>query len=202
MIINILRGSKNEKISSLGLDSLSVYGVMADSSVARVRAILDHLIAQGYLRVEEGEYPVVDSTPRSREILAGERPLTMMLPREAPRPRSAGTNRADPGRSLPQFIVTRVIGQQDVFPGPGEGGPAGEDEVLLTKLKELRRSLAQAGRVPAYIVFSDAALRDMCRKRPLTEAAFLSVAGVGEAKLRKYGEAFIRLIGEHRDEGG
>jgi ATP-dependent DNA helicase RecQ len=214
MIINILRGSKSEKISSLGLDSLSVYGVMADSAVARVRAILDHLIDQGYLRVEEGEYPVVDSTPRSREILAGEQPLTMMLPREAPRSRSADradpgrpqprprpADRADPGRPPPRFAVTRVIGAQDFFPGSGADEPVEEDEALLTKLKELRRSLAQAGRVPAYIVFSDAALRDMCRKRPLSEAAFLSVAGVGEAKLRKYGEAFIKLIGEHIDAG-
>jgi ATP-dependent DNA helicase RecQ len=176
---------------------------MADSSARRVREILDHLISQDYLRLEEGEYPVVDLTARSREIITEKRPLTMMLPKEKPAPAEADlTDRLIDGP--PGFRVTKIIGKQ--------GGPSGEnramadeapvDEALLTRLKELRRSLAQAGRVPAYIVFTDATLKDMCRKRPATETAFLSVNGVGEAKLQKYGEAFIRLIGEHsRGEG-
>jgi ATP-dependent DNA helicase RecQ len=86
-------------------------------------------------------------------------------------------------------VVTKTIG--------GRGAEEPVDEALLAKLRELRRSLAQESRVPAYIVFSDATLRDMCRKRPTTEAAFLSVSGVGEVKLKKYGGAFIALIGEH-----
>jgi ATP-dependent DNA helicase RecQ len=76
------------------------------------------------------------------------------------------------------------------------------DEALLTKLKELRRVFAQEARVPAYIVFSDAALRDMCRKLPVTETAFLAVSGVGETKLKKYGATFIKLIGEHKGGEG
>jgi ATP-dependent DNA helicase RecQ len=198
MIINILRGSRSEKIISLGLNTLSVYGIMADSNARRIRAILDYLIDQGYLRLEEGEYPVVDSAPRSREIITEKRPLTMMLPKEEPARPAAGEDRFKDG--LPNFVVTRTIGRQGGFFGesPAAGGSEEPvDEALLTKLRELRRSLAQEGRVPAYIVFSDATLRDMCRKRPLTETTFLAVSGVGEAKLKKYGEAFIRLIGEH-----
>jgi ATP-dependent DNA helicase RecQ len=207
MIINILRGSKSEKIFSAGLDTLSVYGIMADSGAHRVREILDHLIAQGYLRLEEGEYPVVDLTPRSREIISERPSLTMMLPKEKPVPAEASwTDRLVDGP--PYFRMTKRIEKQGDLPGDARGpagAPADEtpvDEALLTRLKELRRSLAQAGRVPAYIVFTDATLRDMCRKRPATQTAFLSVNGVGEAKLQKYGEAFIRLIGEHsRGEG-
>jgi ATP-dependent DNA helicase RecQ len=204
MIINILRGSRSEKITGLGLDTLSVYGIMADTAARRIRTILDHLIDQGYLRLEEGEYPVVDSSPRSREIITEKRPLTMMLPRENPEPPAAGadwTGRSDGG--APNFVVTRTIGKQEGSSGESGGsGGAGDsvDEALLTKLRELRRSFALEGRVPAYIVFSDAALKDMCRKRPLTEAAFLSVSGVGEVKLKKYGQAFIRLIGEHSNQ--
>jgi ATP-dependent DNA helicase RecQ len=207
MIINILRGSKNEKILSQGLDTLSVYGIMADSGARRVREILDHLIAQDYLRLEDGEYPVVDLTPRSREIITERPPLTMMLPREKPAPAEIDL----PDRfidSPPGFRVTKIIGKQAGSSGESRGpaaAPADEtpvDEALLTRLKELRRSFAQTGRVPAYIVFTDATLRDMCRKRPATQTAFLGVNGVGEAKLQKYGEAFIRLIGEHgRGEG-
>jgi ATP-dependent DNA helicase RecQ len=175
---------------------------------------LDYLIGEGYLRLEEGDYPVVDSAPRSREIITEKRPLTMMLPKEKPPARRPAEpelgERLDIG-SL-RFAVTRTIGK--LGGSPGESAAAGSstgaangaaigvaeepvDEALLTKLKELRRSLAQASSVPAYIVFSDATLRDMCRKRPRTQAAFLAVSGVGEVKLKKYGEAFIRLIGEH-----
>ena len=173
---------------------------MADSDARRIRSILDHLIDQGYLRLEEGEYPVVDSTPRSREIITEKRPLTMMLPKEKPERPASGERREKPvAGGFPGFVVTKTIGRQDGFSGEGPADSAEEpvDGALLTKLRELRRVFAQAGRVPAYIVFSDATLRDMCRRRPVTETAFLAVSGVGEAKLKKYGEAFIRLIEEH-----
>jgi superfamily II DNA helicase RecQ len=75
----------------------------------------------------------------------------------------------------------------------------GVDEALLGKLKELRREIAKAASVPAYIVFSDASLRDMCRKRPVTGAAFLEVSGVGEVKRERYGEAFTKLIREYEE---
>jgi ATP-dependent DNA helicase RecQ len=201
MIINILRGSRSEKISSLGLDTLSVYGIMADTGARRIRTILDHLIDQGYLCLNDGDYPVVDSTSRSREIITEKRPLTMMLPKEKPERPAAGERGEYPAAGgPPNFVVTKTIGAQGDFSGEDfvPGGPDDPvDEALLTKLKELRRVFAQEGRVPAYIVFSDAALREMCRNRPATETAFLAVSGVGEAKLKKYGEAFIRLIGEH-----
>jgi ATP-dependent DNA helicase RecQ len=68
------------------------------------------------------------------------------------------------------------------------------DEGLFLRLKELRNRLAQEAKVPAYIVFSDASLRDMCRKRPLTGEQFLNINGVGAVKLEKYGEAFMAVI--------
>jgi ATP-dependent DNA helicase RecQ len=68
------------------------------------------------------------------------------------------------------------------------------DEGLFMRLKELRGRLAQEAKVPAYIVFSDASLRDMCRKRPCTGEQFLKVNGVGAVKLEKYGEAFMAII--------
>ncbi|MDR2739900.1 MAG: DNA helicase RecQ [Treponema sp.] len=204
MIIDILRGSKTNKIVSQGLDTLSTYGIMADTAACRIRTILDYLISRGYLRVEAGEYPVVDLCGKAREIIMEKRRLTMMLPGaasaskdtpvqaelldEAPEERFRDTART--------FAVTRSYGKSKTA-GTSAVTDVPIDETLLTKLRDLRRELAQAGRVPAYIVFSDAALRDMCRKQPTTKAAFLSVSGVGEVKMEKYGEAFTRLIGEH-----
>jgi ATP-dependent DNA helicase RecQ len=145
---------------------------------------------------------VVDITPRSREITVEKKPLSMMLPKdrigqsEAP-PKVRGEGAGD---RFGSFTVTRT------FEKPKSAGILPDkdpvDEVLLTKLKDLRRELAQAGKVPAYIVFSDASLRDMCRRQPTTKAAFLGVSGVGEVKMEKYGDAFTRLIGEYRGKGG
>jgi ATP-dependent DNA helicase RecQ len=73
---------------------------------------------------------------------------------------------------------------------------SGTDERLFLKLKELRNRLAREIKVPAYIVFSDASLRDMCRKRPQSPEQFLNVTGVGAVKLEKYGAAFMAAIRE------
>jgi ATP-dependent DNA helicase RecQ len=69
-----------------------------------------------------------------------------------------------------------------------------EDQSLFGKLKALRSEMAAKARVPAYIIFTDAALRDMAAKKPTTLDAFLDVSGVGKAKQEKYGEIFIELI--------
>jgi ATP-dependent DNA helicase RecQ len=175
MTVNILRGSKAEKLLRDGLDSLSTYGIMAETGPHRIRIILDRLVDQDYLSLEGDEYPVLRLGRRWEEILREKRPLTMMLPRE----------RAERKESKPGSL------QEE----PDQGGIDGE---LFARLKELRNRLAQEGRVPAYIVFSDASLRDMCRKQPESPEAFLAVLGVGQAKMEKYGDAFTRLIAGYR----
>jgi ATP-dependent DNA helicase RecQ len=191
MIIDILRGSKTNKITSQGLDTLSTYGIMADTSAHRIRSIMDYLVSQGYLVVGAGEYPVVDLTPRFREITVEKKLLTMMLPADRIGPSEdmpgAQENTADqrPG----SFVVTKTFEKSKTA---ADTSPV--DEVLLSTLKDLRRELARAGRIPPYMVFSDASLRDMCRKKPITKAAFLEVSGVGEVKMEKYGDTFTKLI--------
>jgi ATP-dependent DNA helicase RecQ len=195
MIVNILRGSRNEKITALGLDSLSTYGIMADDSAHRIRLILDYLISQGCLNLETGEYPVVVLNEHSMEIAAGKKSVTMMLPQE-PERRTAEP-RLEPvmARALPATVSSPVIG-----PRRPEPLAAGIDAALIDRLRELRRNLAKAAAVPAYIVFSDASLRDMCRKRPLTRAAFSEVLGVGAVKTERYAEAFINVIQKYTNE--
>jgi ATP-dependent DNA helicase RecQ len=202
MIIDILRGSKTNKIISQGLDSLSTYGIMTDTAAHRIRSILDYLINQGYLKVEAGEYPVVDLCDKAREIIVEKRSLTMMLPGAVPVPKDTPVQAELPDEAPEErfrerartFAVTKTYGKPKTTGTPAD---VPVDETLLAKLRDLRREFAQAARVPAYIVFSDAALRDMCRKQPTTKAGFLSVSGVGEVKMEKYGEAFTRLIREH-----
>jgi ATP-dependent DNA helicase RecQ len=180
MIIDILRGSKNEKILRFGFDSLSTWGIMKDTNAQKIRAILDHLIDEGILLLEEGEYPVV-TMGRAAELLKEERRLVMKLPKEKKKS-EALLVKSDSGKS--GFSKTLEL-------------PIDVDEALLEKLKKLRREIALEEGVPAYIVFSDATLRDMCRKKPASLIQFSAINGVGQVKLEKYGEVFTELIQKH-----
>ena len=172
MIIDILRGSKNDKIRRFGLDSLSTWGIMKDTSAHRIRIIIDHLIDKGILLIEEGEYPVV-TMGRAGELLREERGLLMKLPREKKRSAPVETPSAN-------LFVDQPM-----------------DEILFDKLKKLRKEIASRETVPAYIVFPDASLRDMCRKKPVSLVQFSGVTGVGQVKLEKYGEIFTQLIRDY-----
>jgi ATP-dependent DNA helicase RecQ len=182
MVIDILRGSRNEKIRASRCDTLSTSGIMAAEEPRRIRLIMDHLAAERYLLLEGGEYPVLSLGPRWREIFTG--PLSMMLPLEKKEER--------PGKGGGPRPESRE-------PPEPESPPAREqpEEGLFLRLKELRGNLARKANMPAYIIFPDASLRDMCRKKPRTREAFLRVAGVGAVKLEKYGDFFLAAIREY-----
>jgi superfamily II DNA helicase RecQ len=150
-------------------------------------------------------------TPKSRAIFGKELILTMKLPREVKRAPSrsreefgwpageAGSGEKAAGAAGGADYGTGADGRAAAGSGVAGIGSRGAsagylDEGLFAKLKELRTRLAQEARVPPYIIFSDASLRDMCRKRPINREQFLQVSGVGSIKLEKYGEQFIALI--------
>lgn len=165
MIADILHGSQNEKIKRFKLDVLSTYGIMADVPVHRIRSMIDFLIENDYLLLTQDEYPVIKPTERSGEIIREKKPVLMKLPKQI-----------EPDK-LPKEPAINTI-----------------DTGLFQALKELRNRLAAEAHVPAYIIFADAALRDMCRKLPQSNEQFLRVSGVGKAKMEKYGERFTGLI--------
>jgi ATP-dependent DNA helicase RecQ len=178
MIIDILRGSKNEKILRSQLDSLSTWGIMSDTGAQRIRIIMDHLIDKGFLALEEGEFPVI-TLGRYGELLRGEENVLMKLPNEK--------------------VKREKLKIESTFNFVSEKKSENEiDEELLEKLRKLRKDIAVREAVPAYIVFTDASLRDICRKKPLSLVQFSQVNGVGRVKLEKYGEAFVKLISESR----
>jgi ATP-dependent DNA helicase RecQ len=213
MIIDILRGSKNEKIRRFGLDTLSTWGIMAETDQHRLRLMLDFLVEEGCLRLEGDEYPVV-ALGRAEDVLREERRLFIKLPRERESPqasdqrgilkpsRETSSFKPQPGLKgegsplEPQPGLKGEGSPLEPQPGlKGEGSPL--DMALFGKLRELRKELAAQEGVPAYIVFSDASLRDMCRKQPVSLVRFAAVHGVGSVKLEKYGEAFTELINNH-----
>lgn len=168
VICDVLRGSKNERLISAGLSRQSTYGIMADCTEKRLRDIIKHLCENGYMTAEGDEYPILRLTPKSRGVLTGSETLRMML--EIPQKKKASSAKS------------------------AALSPA--DEKLLIALKELRKSLAMRQSVPAYVVFSDATLMDMCRIKPKTRDEFMEVSGVGQRKAIRYGEVFLATIAE------
>jgi ATP-dependent DNA helicase RecQ len=174
MVAQILRGSKSERILRQKLDTLSTYGIMAEQPIHRIYDIMDHLIREGYLLVSAGEYPLLRLAPAYTEITRGARSVVIKLPKYAP---AGGAKSKDPFET------------KDT-----------PDETLFQRLRALRSSIAAAAEVPAFVVFSDAALRDMCRLLPQDPETFLAVSGVGRRKAEQYGEVFTSAIREYLAE--
>ena len=171
LVQEVLRGSGAARVQALGLQHCASFGALRGRALPAVRTLLDALLDREALESSGGEYPVLRLGPRAQEFLDGA-PVRLRVRDEAQQ-EEAPRRRRDAQRA-----------------------PGGEavDEALLAELKALRNRLAAEAHVPAYVVFSDATLRDMCAKRPATPEEFLEVSGVGEYKLRRYGKEFLRVL--------
>lgn len=181
VVADVVRGADTAKVRELRLDAAASYG-MVDAPAAQLKEIIELLAAAGYLDITEGSYPVVGLGARFREV--GGEGFKLAMKRVARKPARAG---AGAGR---------------VFGGSGSAASSEADPALFERLRALRKRIADAAEVPPYIVFSDAALRDMCAKLPATDDEFLEVSGVGAAKLARYGEAFLSEIAAYGRERG
>ena len=172
LIVRMLCGSRDQRVLSLGLDKLPTYGALREMERSAVRALIDHLLAEGYIALSADAFPVVRLMPRAREVLF-DGAQVLFRQTQADEPPAMATSRGD--RRTAKSVDT-------------DGGP------LFDALRALRARIAQAEGVPAYIVFSNATLHDMADKRPRTMAAMMAVSGVGEVKAGRYGQRFIEAI--------
>ena len=172
MIINTLRGSKSEKITSLGLDKLSTYGI-CEERVERLRAIINHLILSGYLIKTDEKYPIIKLGALANEVLNGDVTVSMKLSKER-----------EPTPSKP-------IKSKETVP---------IDKQLFEILRSVRAEIAKEQSLPAFVIFHDSTLTDMCAKLPKTEEEFLEVSGVGKVKAERYGERFLDAINGHNQK--
>lgn len=168
MIADILKGSGNKRIAQFGLDKLPTYGIMNSFTQPKILKIIDFLIDNQWLAVE-GEFSVVATTPRSAEIVRDRITVEMKLEKES------------------ETAVSIKSATVDY----------GVDMGLFAELKKLRSKYAAQEHVPAYIIFADAALKDMCRKLPENKSEFLNVSGVGKQKAERYGTEFCSLISQY-----
>jgi len=168
-VVDVLRGADTERLRSLG-HKLSTWGIGAHHSEQEWMSIIRQLIHHGYLIQDIAAYSVLKLTDAARPLLRGERELELALPR----------------------IKTKAKKKPKAA---RDAGPY--DEALFDHLRVLRKRLADEESVPPYIVFGDATLIQMAALCPLDDEQLLSISGVGQAKLEKYGRDFLDAIAEY-----
>ncbi len=170
VVARVLVGKKTPRISKLELDKLSSFGCLRTMSQTMVREMIDEMIACEMLEQTGGEYPLLKAGPRAREALRGDEPIRMALHEE---PEKVSKKRRRTRRS---------------------------DSPLYERLAALRRRIADEQHVPPFVIFANATLHDMAERVPTNRAAMLRVAGVGERKMERYGEAFLAEIRRYEEE--
>lgn len=171
MLGNILRGSKNKRILELDLDTLSTYGLLKDRTRSDIHAMIEHLEAEGYLQSEQ-EFQTFQLTQKASEVLYRSKSVSMKM-------------EVEPEEIGPAVTTVKLTG---------------DETELIDALKELRAKLAREAGIPAYVVFSNATLTDMVKKRPKNLSAFKKVSGVGELKAAWYASAFMKRIRQFEEE--
>ncbi len=171
-IMKVLRGGRDRDILALGLDGLPVYGKLRGVSSDTLREILESLKTQGFLRVDP-IHGALFLTDRAEDASRRHEKVTMRVRGKSAEPSSAA-KRTQAG--------------------------AETDEGLYAALRDLRYRAAKEEGIPAFMVFSNATLRDMAAKKPTTESEMLSVAGVGQNKMQRYGDRFVEEIKRYLSE--
>ena len=168
-VIDVLTGALTEKAKARGHDELSCFGAGGTRSKQYFQSLIRQMISAGYLKINLEKYGAVQLVPQSEEILSGNTRFHARINETAAVPRGAA------GKSEAETLAPHAA-------------------ALFQALKETRLTLAKEKGVPAFVVFSDATLREMAGRKPLTEQAFLDIKGVGRQKFEEYFDSFTETI--------
>ena len=177
-VVQVLRGSKAQDLANRGLDAAPTYGRLSEVNEAKIRDVLNQMVADGFLVVSEGRLPLVQFGPRAAETVAPTFRYEIKKSERKSKSRSSGGDAKSTNLSAGERAAA------------GLGANTGVDAELFEHLRALRMQIAREIGKPPYIVFSDRALRDMAERHPHTSKEFLEVNGVGANKLERYGLQF------------
>ncbi|MDP7592791.1 MAG: DNA helicase RecQ [Litorilituus sp.] len=167
-VIDILRGEQTDKVKTLAHNKVSTFAIGQGKTPGYWFAIIGQLIHLGYLQQDIEQESALCLTEASRFVLKATEPLMLARPR------------------LQKASYWQHKHQQKTY-----------DRALFAKLRTLRKSIAENEDIAPFIVFNDATLSELAHKQPQTSAQLLSITGIGEVKLTRYGQAFLSLIKEH-----
>ncbi|SPW26463.1 ATP-dependent DNA helicase recQ [Edwardsiella tarda] len=171
-VVEVLRGANSARIRELGHDKLSVYGIGREHTIEHWVSILRQLIHLGLVTQNIALHSALQLTEAARPVLRGEVALPLAVPR-----------------------VINLKARSSV-----QKSYAGNyDRKLFAKLRKLRKAIADEENIPPYVVFNDATLLEMAEQMPLRAGDLLSINGVGQRKLERFGAPFMSLIREHLD---
>ncbi|MEH2143753.1 DNA helicase RecQ [Nostoc sp.] len=171
-IIDVLRGAKNQKITQNEHDKLSTYGIGKDKSVDEWRMLGRSLLHQGLLEQTSDGYSVLKLNALSWEVMRRQHTVSLAVP-----------------------IAQKITWEEG-------SEKAAEAEILMQRLRSLRKQLADEQSVPPYVVFQDSTLKLMAQVQPKTLTEFGKLSGVGSHKLSQYGDKFLTEIRAYRQEKG
>ncbi len=169
-VISVLRGEDTDNVRKRGHDRLSTYGLLKEHSKPGLRDWVYQLIGQGVLLQVGDDYPLLKLNDGSWEVMRGQRPVRLV----------------------------QLARREKAVKAKAEGVSwEGVDRDLFEALRVLRKRLADEKRVPPYVVFNDTTLREMARVRPSSLERMRAISGVGDTKLREFGQAFLDVVEEH-----
>ncbi|MBW7984486.1 ATP-dependent DNA helicase RecQ [Enterobacillus tribolii] len=171
-VVEVLRGANSARIREFGHDKLSVFGLGKEQSQEHWISILRQLIHLGMVTQNIAQHSALQLTEAARPVLRGEVPL--------------------------QLAVPRIINLKSRTSQPKSYG-GNYDRKLFAKLRKLRKAIADEENIPPYVVFNDATLLEMAEQMPIRPGELLSINGVGQRKLDRFGQAFMTVIREHVD---
>lgn len=174
----VLTGKVNDIMVRRGHDKLSVFGIVKDYPMTQLRQVMLELASRGYIAIDVDDYNTVHLLEAGYPVLKGQEKVELsdlFLPRQ---------RKVKPVSMAGQSGVVSY-NQNDVDTG------------LFEQLRRVRKELAVDAGVPPYIIFADTSLTDMAIQKPTTLEAFSHIYGVGQQKLDKYGERFVKAIGEY-----
>lgn len=185
--IEILRGMLTPAITRNHYNELKTFGVGKDVSVRDWQTYLLQMLQMGFFEVAYNMHNQMKVTPLGWKVLKGEHQVSLaIMENEERAPRQQRVNRPSRGSSIPVVHAERVIFEDEM---------AGvEDKKLFEYLRKIRKNLADEQGYPPYIVLSDKSLHELTKMKPTTLQAFGLISGIGEFKIKKYGDTFIKAI--------
>ena len=172
LVTDVLRGKATSRIKQMHFDDLSTYGIMKEYTEGDIKDIISIMISEGYLHLGGDQYPILQFTPKTNDLL----------------------------KATVRLTITKSLKEEPKNTKKSVENIENYDTGLFELLRELRRGIAQELGKPPFVVFSDRSLIDMAAKFPISDEEFLAIHGVGEAKLEEYGEAFLTVIQNYSTE--
>lgn len=171
LIIDVLRGSENNRVSSFKLDRSEYHGVLSGITTSNLQYLLDALVENEILEITTGDYPLLRCGRKADDLLDG---LSSV---------HAYQQETTPKKNFPEKEADQLA--EDI------------DGILFEKLWKARLRIARVRSIPPYVVCADSVLVDMCRKLPTDKGQMIFVKGMGERKIASYGDEFAKVIRNH-----